>query len=40
MEENKIANLLEELEIDETFLDSLESRKKFVFDLTLMLIEI
>lgn len=40
MEENKIGKLLEELEHDETFLDSPEAREAFVFSLTLMLIEI
>lgn len=40
MEENKIGKLLEELEHDNTFLDSPEERKAFIFDLTLMLIEI
>lgn len=38
--ENKIGELLKELENDETFLGSPEERKKFVFDLILMLIEI
>jgi hypothetical protein len=38
--ESIIGGLLEELERDESFLDSPEARKKFIFDLTLILIEI
>jgi hypothetical protein len=37
---NVIGDLLKELEEDESFLDSPEARKKFIFDLTLIMIEI
>lgn len=40
MENNQITQLLEELAKDESFLNSPEERKAFVFALTLMLIEI
>jgi len=38
--ENKIGRLLKELENDETFLNSPEERKQFVFDFFMILIEI
>jgi hypothetical protein len=37
---NVIGDLLKELGEDESFLDSPEAREKFIFDLTLIMIEI